>query len=132
MTKQITVTYDDFHPCSGYDDGGFWTTQLFWDCECVVDFIHPKSTLSCDKCGAVEEDGQPDSRVTEVLEHGIAVDVVIPLNEAFNTVMELAEQNALDFSYAQCEGAGLIEEAFIQDSSLKVVQNFLDILENYS
>ena len=130
MTKQITVTYDDWHSCSGYDNegGGFWTTQLFWDCECVINFIHPKATLSCDKCGAVEEDGQPDSRVTEVIGAGIAKDVVIPLSEAFNTVMELAEQNALDHEYAQNEGGPLLEQSFIQSRSIKVVQNFLDTL----
>ena len=125
MTENIVITYDDWHACSGHDGGGFWTTHLFWDCECEKNYIRPKSLLGCSICGAFEEDGQPDSRVTEVLEAGRAVDVFISLGDALEKVYELAEQNALDFSYAQCEGGNLLEEAFIQRRSLDVVGDFI-------
>jgi hypothetical protein len=45
------------------------TTEKYWDCECLNDFIHPKSQKKCGKCGVVEEE-QPDSRVNEVLAEG--------------------------------------------------------------
>jgi hypothetical protein len=48
------------------------TTDKYWDCECLANFIHPKSQKKCDKCGAVEEE-QPDSRVNEVLAEGFLV-----------------------------------------------------------
>jgi len=41
------------------------TTEKFWDCECDIDFIHPKIEINCSKCGAIADD-QPDSRVMEV------------------------------------------------------------------
>ena len=45
--------------------GGFFTTPLFWDCECDCDYIHPSSEFQCFSCGAVQEES-PDSRVNEV------------------------------------------------------------------
>jgi|GEM_PF-2737835 len=40
-------------------------TPDFWDCECIDDYIHPKTKRLCDRCGAVADE-QPDSRVNEV------------------------------------------------------------------
>ena len=41
----------------------------YWDCECVVDYIHHRQggnlLAQCSRCGAYEVD-QPDSRATEV------------------------------------------------------------------
>lgn len=45
-----------------------YTTELFWDCECEVKYIHPKSEVKCAKCGAMAAD-QPDSRSDEVIRH---------------------------------------------------------------
>ena len=45
---------------------GVLTTEKYWDCNCLKDFIHPKSQKMCYECGAVAEE-QPDSRVSEVM-----------------------------------------------------------------
>ena len=88
MTENIVITYDNWHSCPNCDGGGFWTTRLFWDCECEEDYIHPNYVLpfalspTCIKCGAFADE-QPDSRVTEVLEAGLAMNTLISLNEAF-------------------------------------------------
>ena len=37
----------------------------YWDCECEVDYIHPKEKTTCTRCGAIADD-QPDSREIEV------------------------------------------------------------------
>ena len=42
------------------------TTEHFWDCNCVSDYIHPKTERTCSKCGAVHED-QPDSHIEEAI-----------------------------------------------------------------
>ncbi len=44
----------------------FFTTPLFWDCECRDNFIHASLEDFCPRCGARRET-QPDSRVTEVV-----------------------------------------------------------------
>lgn len=46
----------------------FYTTPLFWDCECESDYIHPASQDECLLCGARRED-QPNARVDEVFRH---------------------------------------------------------------
>ena len=46
--------------------GDITTTDLWWDCECRDDYIHPKTVAYCPDCGAYADD-QPDSRVEEVL-----------------------------------------------------------------
>ncbi len=39
----------------------------YWDCDCLSDFIHPKSLKSCGRCGAdLERDIMPDSRLSEI------------------------------------------------------------------
>ena len=43
------------------------TTPYFWDCECEVDYIHPKTDVECLLCH-VEVDEMPDSRITEVID----------------------------------------------------------------
>lgn len=48
------------------DENRFMTTEQFWDCECDVNYIHPKSVSVCPRCGAVSEE-RPDSRTNEVL-----------------------------------------------------------------
>lgn len=52
---------------------GILTTENYWDCNCLKNFIHPKSQKMCYECGAVEE-GQPDSRVSEVLMFGFPLE----------------------------------------------------------
>ncbi len=44
------------------------TTDLFWDCECKENYIHPQARKHCEKCGVLEED-MPSARITEVLQH---------------------------------------------------------------
>ncbi len=41
------------------------TTEKYWDCECIQNYIHLKSKTECLICGA-RHDEQPDSRVNEV------------------------------------------------------------------
>lgn len=48
------------------DENRFPLTGRFWDCECEANYIHPKSTAICPRCGAVREE-RPDSRINEVL-----------------------------------------------------------------
>ncbi len=43
----------------------FTTNEDYWDCNCLGQFIHPKSDTKCPKCRAVAED-QPDSRDNEI------------------------------------------------------------------
>jgi hypothetical protein len=46
----------------------FATTCLFWDCECVEDYIHPANENECPICDSKRED-QPPSRVQEVIRY---------------------------------------------------------------
>ena len=48
----------------------FYTTSLFWDCECEDDYIRPAFRNECPLCGSSRED-QPDARVDEILNHSI-------------------------------------------------------------
>ena len=52
---------------------GVLTTEKYWDCNCLKNFIHPKSQKMCYECGAIEEE-QPDSRVSEVLIAGFSLE----------------------------------------------------------
>ena len=47
------------------DENRFPMTGQFWDCECEINYIHPKSVSVCPRCGAVREE-RPDSRINEV------------------------------------------------------------------
>ena len=42
-------------------------TPDYWNCGCERNYIHPRSKLDCEFCGAVQ-DGQPDSRLYDVIE----------------------------------------------------------------
>ena len=45
------------------------TNDNYWDCECKNNYIHlKKDRLVCPICKAEEDDGQPDSRVNELIE----------------------------------------------------------------
>ena len=44
----------------------FYTTSLFWDCECDGDYIFPIYLSACGLCGSRRDD-QPNARVEEVL-----------------------------------------------------------------
>lgn len=122
--SNIVITYDDWHPCPSYEGGGFWTTRLFWDCECKENYIRPKKLNGCSICGAFEEDGQPDSRVTEVLEARLAVDTFISLGDALELVYELAEQNVLDPERVSFEGI-LLQHSRKQQQAIDVVGDFI-------
>lgn len=53
------------------DVNQFPTTEQFWDCECEVNYIHPKSVLVCPRCKA-QRDERPDSRMNEVFSQMMA------------------------------------------------------------
>jgi len=46
----------------------FYTTALFWDCECDDNYIFPIYLPMCGQCASRRED-QPNARVEEVLRH---------------------------------------------------------------
>lgn len=50
------------------DSEEIMTTDLFWDCECGEDYIHPKTETKWPKCGWEAEDS-PDSHISEVIEN---------------------------------------------------------------
>ncbi|KKL11746.1 hypothetical protein LCGC14_2542690 [marine sediment metagenome] len=41
------------------------TVTTHWDCECEINYIHPKNKKVCEVCG-IEEDWGPDSRPNEM------------------------------------------------------------------
>jgi len=49
-------------------NGGFYTTALFWECECEEVYIHPLQRCECCACGVQQEDA-PDARLLEVIRH---------------------------------------------------------------
>ena len=50
----------------------FYTTPLFWDCECEENYIHSFTEENCPACGATCEEA-PDARVHEVIGHSIGL-----------------------------------------------------------
>ena len=50
----------------------FYTTPLFWDCECEENYIHALIEENCPACGAAREEA-PDARVHEVFSHSIGL-----------------------------------------------------------
>ena len=48
--------------------GTFYTTPLFWDCNCEDAFIHPVTQEVCFACNTHREDA-PDARVNEIFAH---------------------------------------------------------------
>ena len=45
-----------------------FTTPYFWDCDCPDRYIHPASSKSCNRCGAVRDEDHPDSILIEVVQ----------------------------------------------------------------
>lgn len=45
--------------------GGITLDLMFWDCECLMNYIHPNIVSKCPICGAKKEDS-PNSRANEV------------------------------------------------------------------
>ncbi len=52
------------------------TNDNFWDCECHDVYIHHKTHLECNQCGATREE-QPDSIQHELLEYCEFIEIVI-------------------------------------------------------
>lgn len=48
-----------------------FTDSKYWDCNCHMNFIHPKTETKCSECGAElgNEEDHPDSRRTEVISY---------------------------------------------------------------
>ncbi len=55
-------------------NGGFYTTSLFWDCECEDRYIHPLYRSECPACGIRREDS-PDARLLEVIRYAHEFDL---------------------------------------------------------
>ena len=55
-------------------EDAFYTTILFWDCECERDYIHPCTESSCPVCKAEREDS-PDARVNELFKYQSDLDL---------------------------------------------------------
>ena len=73
----------------------FYTTPLFWDCECEQSYIHPCTEERCAVCDRLHEDA-PDARVEEVLNEkygsGLPKGMVEALEElAFEVCPELIQ-----------------------------------------
>ncbi len=54
----------------------FYTTPLFWDCDCEMDYIHPASEPQCYVCQAWRDE-QPNARVNEVLRYRPASETAV-------------------------------------------------------
>ena len=67
--------------------GMFYTTPLFWDCNCEEEYIHPATQEVCLACNTHREDG-PDARVDEIFRH--AYEFNLP-PDLVNTVAAAAE-----------------------------------------
>jgi hypothetical protein len=66
--------------------GPFYTTLLFWDCECEEEYIHPVTQGICFACNRHREES-PDARVNEVFQHAYEFDLPPVL---VNAVVEAA------------------------------------------
>ena len=55
-------------------NGGFFTTALFWDCECEHNYIHPLHRRECYAC-SVQRDDAPDARLIEVIRYATEFDL---------------------------------------------------------
>ena len=50
----------------------------YWDCDCVADYINPRTTKYCPRCQAYR-DNNPDSRAAEVAAAGFEIfEIEIP------------------------------------------------------
>ena len=89
------------------------SSNLFWECGCDTNFIHPKIVLRCGLCG-VEQDDAPDSRINEVWQYFIdfckakSVDLKTAMaeqDETNNTYFRrLGEMNAYNYIAAILSG----------------------------
>jgi hypothetical protein len=70
--------------------GPFYTTLLFWDCECEEQYIHPVTQDVCFACNSHREES-PDAHVNEVFRHAYEFNLPLIL---VNAVVEAA--NAVD------------------------------------
>ena len=66
-------------------EDAFYTTILFWDCECERDYIHPCTEQVCPVCKAEHKDS-PDARVDELFKYQSDLDH--RLMEALNVYRE--------------------------------------------
>jgi hypothetical protein len=68
--------------------GEIWLTPLFWDCECVEEYIHPASDAFCYRCTAKRGES-PDSRVTEIIKYAdtLPKGLVAIVEEAIDTAV---------------------------------------------
>lgn len=79
------------------------TTSRYWDCECEMNYIRPRSARRCPQCGARRDDS-PDARRVEVAQYEllaqiesqmgdrlqeIGVDDARVLGRAFDAIMEI-------------------------------------------
>lgn len=52
----------------------FITTNLYWDCECPANYIHPAAMNMCEDCGAFRDES-PDSSLTELKDMSFHIDL---------------------------------------------------------
>ncbi len=75
--------------------GVFYTTPLFWDCECEEEYIHPAFEEFCPHCNSRREDA-PDARVSEIFSHVYEFRLPVTLVDTL-----IAAANAVDPSLTE-------------------------------
>jgi len=68
--------------------GAFYTTPLFWDCDCEENYIHPASEAVCFACNTRRENAC-DARMSEIFLHAFAFSLPSAL---VNTLAAAAEE----------------------------------------
>jgi len=68
------------------------TTEEYWDCEYKDNYIHHKSQTLCHECNSTSDE-QPDSRVDEVLLHGLPLFLDTHRPQQFLYAFDRAIQN---------------------------------------
>ena len=87
MATPIVEFHHDPH------NGGFFTTSLFWDCECEQCYIHDLTEGDCPVCGVQRQDA-PDARAIEVVQHAHSFHLSSTLVEV---VAEQVEMDRIPF-----------------------------------
>ena len=79
--------FDRFDP-NGQGDEVFYTTTLFWTCECTQNDIHPRGQDKCLVCGHFADES-PDADVAEVFAHAaeLSEDLVAYLREQWDVFL---------------------------------------------